>query len=157
MASTQSVACSFRSQSRSRGFTLIELLVVIGVIAVLVALLMPMFGVARESANSLKCQSHERAILLAMTQHANDHEGYMPMVGLPHNFSIYDSADQTKVVKEALKALEMSATNFPPGSVHSAISNAKNDLKTPEDFASGAKDFYHRQVARVYSKYQQMR
>ncbi len=81
---------------------------------------------------------------------------FAPMVGLPHNFSIYDSADQNKVIKEALKALEMSATNFPPGAVHATISNAKNDLKTPEDFTNGAKDFYHRQVARVYAKYQQM-
>lgn len=81
---------------------------------------------------------------------------YAPIVGLPHNFSIYDSADQNKVIKDAIKALEMSATNFAPSAVHATISNAKNDLKTPEDFANAAKDFYHRQVARIYAKYQQL-
>jgi DNA helicase-2/ATP-dependent DNA helicase PcrA len=79
---------------------------------------------------------------------------YAPMVGLPVNFSIYDSADQTRVVKDALKTLEISATNFSPGTVHGTISKAKNELKTAEAFASSAKDFYERQVARVYTKYQ---
>src|SRR5687768_16687833 len=37
---------------------------------------------------------------------------YGGRVGLPDNFSIFDSADQTKLIKEALKALDVSATNF---------------------------------------------
>src|SRR5437762_2772435 len=65
---------------------------------------------------------------------------YAEVVGLPPNFSIYDSADQTKVMKEALKLLEISSTNFPPGVVHAAISNAKNQLQTPEAFANQAGD-----------------
>ncbi len=81
---------------------------------------------------------------------------YAPALGLPPNFSIYDSADQTRVVKEALKQLEMSTTNFPPGSMHSAIGNAKNQLQTPEAFAAGATDFYAKNVARVYKKYQEL-
>src|SRR3954469_18852555 len=60
---------------------------------------------------------------------------YAPRIGLPANFSIYDSADQTRVVKEALKTLEISSTNFSAGTVHSTISNAKNQLLTPEAFA----------------------
>jgi DNA helicase-2/ATP-dependent DNA helicase PcrA len=81
---------------------------------------------------------------------------YAPAFGLPSNFSIYDSADQTRVVKEALKQLEMSTTNFPPGSMHSAIGNAKNRLQTAEAFAAGANDFYSKNVARVYRKYQEI-
>ncbi len=81
---------------------------------------------------------------------------YAPRLGLPPNFSIYDSADQTRVVKEALKQLEMSTTNFPPGSMHAAIGNAKNQLLTPEAFAAGATDFYTKNVARVYKKYQDL-
>src|SRR3569623_754985 len=46
----------------------------------------------------------------------------------------------------------MSPTNFPPGSVHGTISNAKNQLLTAEAYGEGAKDFYQRQVARIYSK-----
>src|SRR5438067_4813610 len=39
---------------------------------------------------------------------------YAEQIGLPPNFTIYDSADQTKLVKDALKALELSSTNFSP-------------------------------------------
>jgi DNA helicase-2/ATP-dependent DNA helicase PcrA len=78
---------------------------------------------------------------------------YAPAVGLPANFTIFDSSDQTKVVKEALKALEMSSTNFTPSSVHAAISDAKNKLQTPEQFSQQAGDFFQKQVARVYHKY----
>src|SRR5581483_7219333 len=63
---------------------------------------------------------------------------YASVIGLPANFTIYDSADQTRVIKEALKLLELSSTNFAPAAVHGTISNAKNQLLTPELFAQGA-------------------
>jgi DNA helicase-2/ATP-dependent DNA helicase PcrA len=81
---------------------------------------------------------------------------YAGRIGLEPNFSVYDSADQNKVIKEVLKGLEVSSENFSPGTVHSTISNAKNQLTTAEQFAGNARDFYHRTVARVYSKYQAM-
>ncbi len=81
---------------------------------------------------------------------------YAPMIGLANNFSIYDSGDQNKVIKDALKALDLSTTNFPPGNVHGKISNAKNQLLTPADFAKTAGDFYAKTVARVYEKYQKL-
>ncbi len=81
---------------------------------------------------------------------------YAERVGLPSTFSIYDSGDQTKLIKEAIKTLEMSGTNFPPSSVHGTISNAKNHLQGPEAFAQAAGDFYQRNVARIYTKYQQL-
>jgi len=79
---------------------------------------------------------------------------YSLQVGLGPTFSIYDSSDQTKLVKEALKALDISSDNFSPGTVHSAISDAKNKLVTPEQFTESARDFFHKTVARVYAKYQ---
>src|SRR5688500_8777408 len=81
---------------------------------------------------------------------------YAPLIGLPANFTIYDSSDQTKVVKDALKALDISSTNFSPSVVHGTISNAKNQLLSPVDFSRAAGDFYQRQVARIYTKYQEM-
>ena len=81
---------------------------------------------------------------------------YATMIGLPVNFSIYDSSDQTRVIKEALKTLDLSTTNFAPGAMHSAISNAKNQLQTAEAFSMAAGDFYSRTVARVYKKYQDL-
>jgi prepilin-type processing-associated H-X9-DG protein len=62
----------------------VELLVVIGVIALLIAMLLPALGKARESANSLKCQAQARQIVQAMMLHANEHHGFMPLIGLPH-------------------------------------------------------------------------
>ena len=81
---------------------------------------------------------------------------YAPQLGLGVNFSVYDSSDQNKLMKEVLKTLEVSSENFSPGTVHATISNAKNQLITPEQFAANARDFYHRIVARAYTKYQAM-
>ncbi|MDB5322639.1 MAG: pcrA 1 [Phycisphaerales bacterium] len=81
---------------------------------------------------------------------------YAPQIGLANNFSIYDSSDQNKVIKDALKTLELSTTNFPPGTVHAKISNAKNQLISPADFTRSAGDFYSKTVARVYEKYQKL-
>ena len=76
--------------------------------------------------------------------------------GLPTNFSVFDSADQTKLVKDALKTLDLPSINFTPGTVHGTISNAKNHLITPDAFAAGAREFYNKNVARVYKKYQEL-
>ncbi len=81
---------------------------------------------------------------------------YSTAIGLPANFTIYDSGDQTKLIKEALKALDLSINNFSPATVHHAISNAKNKLLSAPAFAEHAKDFYSKTVARVYTKYQQL-
>src|SRR5439155_11305118 len=72
------------------------------------------------------------------------------------NFTIYDSSDQTKLIKDALKSLEISSTNFSPSQVHRTISNAKNDLQSAEEYSRASGDFYQRQVARIYTKYQQL-
>jgi len=81
---------------------------------------------------------------------------YAERIELPTNFSIFDSSDQNKLIKEALKTLDISSTNFPPSSIHSAISNAKNQLIDAAAFSQNSGDFYHRTVARVYTKYQQL-
>ena len=66
----------------NRGFTLVELLVVIGIIALLISILLPALGKARESANNLKCKANIRQMIQLMQLHANDHKGFMPLVGL---------------------------------------------------------------------------
>ncbi len=81
---------------------------------------------------------------------------YADQIGLPLNFSVFDSSDQTKLVKDALKTLEVSTTNFPPATVHATISNAKNQLVDAAAFSQAASDFYHRKVAQIYTKYQQL-
>src|SRR5437660_12242245 len=63
------------------GFTLIELLVVIAVIAILAAILFPVFAQARESARKATCQSNLKQIGLAFQLYLQDHDETFPNTG----------------------------------------------------------------------------
>ena len=62
-----------------KAFTLVELLVVIGIIAVLIALLLPALTKARQSALSLVCLSNLRQVGMGMMQYVNDNRGTLPL------------------------------------------------------------------------------
>src|SRR5215210_7426659 len=67
----------------SSGFTLIELLVVIAIIAILAAILFPVFAQAREKARSAGCLSNGKQMALALTMYAQDYDERLPRVWTP--------------------------------------------------------------------------
>jgi superfamily I DNA/RNA helicase len=75
-------------------------------------------------------------------------------LGYRSNFTIYDSADQLRVVKSCLEELERDPKRFVPRGIHSQISNAKNQLVGPDEYASRVASFYDQTVADVYQLYQ---
>jgi prepilin-type N-terminal cleavage/methylation domain-containing protein/prepilin-type processing-associated H-X9-DG protein len=63
---------------KTKGFTLIELLVVIAIIAILAAILFPVFAQAREKARQISCLSNEKQIGLASVQYVQDYDETFP-------------------------------------------------------------------------------
>lgn len=66
---------------RRKGFTLIELLVVIAIIAILAAILFPVFAQARDKARQMACLSNTKQIALAIYQYAQDYDEVLPVYG----------------------------------------------------------------------------
>ena len=75
-------------------------------------------------------------------------------LGYRSSFTIYDQADQVRVVKACLEELGKDPKRFTPRGIHSQISNAKNQLISPEEYASRVASFWDQTVAEVYELYQ---
>jgi DNA helicase II / ATP-dependent DNA helicase PcrA len=75
-------------------------------------------------------------------------------LGYKSNFTIYDSADQVRLVKQVLEELDKDPKRFVPRGVHAQISNAKNQLITPAKYAEQIGSFYDQTIAEAYELYQ---
>ena len=79
-----------------------------------------------------------------------DHLGYNT------NFSIYDTDDQKTLMRQILKKLELDPKTFRDRAMLSAISSAKNELMSPEEFRVNAEgDWRAKKIAEVYQNYQE--
>lgn len=78
-------------------------------------------------------------------------------LGYDSSFTIYDSADSEKVMKEVLKDMGLDEKSLPAKSVLSAISTAKDKMLSPQQYLAGAKsstDFRAEHIGRAYAEYQ---
>ncbi len=80
---------------RHRGFTLIELLVVIAIIAILAAILFPVFARAREKARQTSCLNNCKQLGLAFLQYAQDYDERIPLVAHYGSINPYSGSYET--------------------------------------------------------------
>src|SRR5206468_7147446 len=71
-------------------------------------------------------------------------------LGYRSNFTIYDSADQVRLVRSCLDELGRDPKRFTPRGIHTQISNAKNQLISPDEYSARVSSFYDQTVADVY-------
>lgn len=98
---------------RRHAFTLIELLVVISIIALLIGILLPVLGKAREHGRQVKCLANARGIFQAGASYAADHKGFLPHgVQVGYNFyniaagqAFPDSTHQTGLNNSTINAM----------------------------------------------------
>ena len=75
-------------------------------------------------------------------------------LGYRSTFTIYDDQDQVRLTKACLEELGKDPKRFSPRGIHSQISRMKNELVTPDEYASRVASFWDQTVAEVYELYQ---
>jgi len=78
-------------------------------------------------------------------------------IGILPNYVIYDEDDRQGLIKQAMKQLSITDKQVKPRTVSGIISNAKNELQTPEDFAASASYPMQKEVAKIYAVYEKLR
>lgn len=80
---------------------------------------------------------------------------HIDRLGYDNNFTIYDGDDQKTLIKEVCKRLDVDTKVYKERTIINAISSAKDELITPEEFELNAMaDFAKRKIAAIYKEYQ---
>ncbi|HTE22689.1 MAG TPA: UvrD-helicase domain-containing protein [Candidatus Limnocylindria bacterium] len=77
-------------------------------------------------------------------------------IGIPKNFVIFDESDRLSAIKQASKSARIDEKSFPPKSLSSIISGAKNELLTPQDYLGVASGPMQRTAAQIFPLYQKI-
>lgn len=77
-------------------------------------------------------------------------------IGIPHNFVIYDTTDQLDTIKDCYEKLELSIKDIRPRAALEAISSAKNQMITEEQYVKFARGYIQERVAKIYPLYQNL-
>lgn len=77
-------------------------------------------------------------------------------IGISPDFVIYDEQDARDAIKECMKKLDLSVKNYNPGALLHMISQAKNELMRPTEYAQIARGMFQEACGRVYIEYQSM-
>lgn len=75
-------------------------------------------------------------------------------IGIVPSFLIYDDEDQKQAVKEIIEKLDLSADSFAPAAVLGAISDAKNQMLSPGEYAEFAQGDWQETVVKIYKEYE---
>lgn len=78
-------------------------------------------------------------------------------IGVPPNFVVYDEDDRKGLIKQAMKQLRITDKSVKIPAVSGAISSAKNQLLTPEEYLATARYPFEQQVAAIYGRYEELR
>ena len=160
------MARSSRTQNRLRAFTLVELLIVIAIIAILAALLFPVFSRARENARRSSCQSNLKQIGLGLMQYTQDYDEKLPFAcydvdnvavgqtgnkggAFPWQFELSQRMRSSQVFQcpsnSSGKILDITSGYFNDALSASYLCNGASSQSNPDDFGAGA----HRPMDRV--------
>ncbi|MCC6484421.1 MAG: DUF1559 domain-containing protein [Armatimonadetes bacterium] len=123
-----------RARRSVAAFTLIELLVVIAIIAILAAILFPVFSRARESARRTSCMNNEKQLGLAFLQYADDNQGFYPASAAPLSgggWASWDTMIQSYVKSEKLFRCPSDGVKRQPGKLPRSYS--MNDQRALKD------------------------
>lgn len=121
---------------KRKGFTLIELLVVIAIIAILAAILFPVFAQARSKARQTTCTSNMKQVGLAMLMYAQDYDQTLPVYG---SFSeTYQVAAKLTPYIKTNGLFKCPDSSFPMGAVnHKQRDNGTDYMLPPDDACVG--------------------
>jgi DNA helicase-2/ATP-dependent DNA helicase PcrA len=79
---------------------------------------------------------------------------YADRLGFTKSFAVYDTADQLTLIRRCMRELNVNDDAFPPRSVLTRISHAKNELINPVEYEKNNHDFFGARVAEIYRLYQ---